>query len=966
MWKHLLAILGVSLAMTLPAAAQSQAINGTIEGVVRDASQAVLPGVTVTVINRDTGAQRVVVTDATGTYRAAVLPLGTYRLTAELPGFKTVERTGISLSAGQTAVVNLSMAVGGVTEVVEVTADTPVADPARIDLGRTIGEEEVKNLPNVSRNLYNFALLQPNVTGYENEEFGATRMNANGSQMRTNYQIDGSNATQKNRAGLRMFQPSEIMVREVKVVTSGFAPEFGQTTGMVYNAVTPSGTNQFSGQGSYRFRRQDFAARPFLLSDDAPKPDLQVDNFTAVLGGPIVRDRAHFYVGYERLENDLSAGRVITVDPAAATTLGLSSDALGNGVIPAVQTVNMFIAKADAEINNANRFSLRWSVFENTTPENIGGGLNTREVASDFQDRMDSVSGQLVSTIGSSMLNELRVGFGRRDNPRVPSAVAGPGPTITIEGVANFGGANSRTEFVEDYWQIVNNFSWFKGRHAVKAGIDVQFIDDSRLEDVSATYLFPNIQSYLAARSGANPRAYTRFTQAIGDPTVEYSQQYYSFFVQDDFRVTPSLKLLYGVRYDLFQPPDGDPAAPFAATRNFRADRNNLAPRVGLAWSVDSEARTVVRASTGLMYEPPLGRFYEDALLESGNPRLLTASVTPTQVGAPAFPGTLSGLPPGVTPSRSIFAVDPEFETQWALMTNVQVERALTNDLSVALGYVNSTGRNLPVVLNSNVLPTGATLPDGRPIFSRAINAATRNDPSFDTINFIRSTGESQYNAFTLSMNKRLSGGFQAQASYTLAKAEDDAVIGGRYVVGSIDRPGLSDPTNQKLDEGPTAWDVRHTFIASTVFTPRLSGDGVMAALANNNQIGLILQANSGLPYNIRSNRDLNLDAISADRPNGIGRNTGTLGRFFSVDLKYARFIPLGDPYRVEVFLETKNLFNNENVRSVNSVVATDLAGNPLGPIPDRACGAGETGSCFPVTNVYQERQLQLGLKFIF
>ena len=443
--------------------AQSQAINGNIEGVVRDTSGAVLPGVTVTVTHVATGATRVVVSDGSGTYRAALLPLGTYQVRAELQGFRSVERTGVSLSAGQTAVISFQLSVGGIEEVVQVTADSAIAEPARIDLGRTISSVEIKNLPNVARNTFNFALLQPNVTGYENEEFGATRMNANGSQMRTNYQIDGSSATQKDRAGLRMFQPSDIMVEEVKVITSGFAPEFGQTTGMVYNAVTPSGTNQFRGQGSYRFRRKSFSARPFTLASTAPKPDTKVDNFTVALGGPIVRDRAHFYAGYEYLRNDLSAGRVITVSQETASALGLKAEALGDGVIPAVQSVKMLIAKTDVQLNPAHRLSARWSLFQNTTPENIGGGLSTREIATDFEDRMDSVGLQLISTIASNKLNELRIAYGRRDNPRVPSAVAGTGPTISITGVANFGGAPTPTEFVEEYWQIVDNYSWFVG-----------------------------------------------------------------------------------------------------------------------------------------------------------------------------------------------------------------------------------------------------------------------------------------------------------------------------------------------------------------------------------------------------------------------------------------------------------------------------------------------------------------------
>ncbi len=246
--------------------AQSQAVNGTIEGTIKDASGGLLPGVTVTVHNTDTGAERVVVTDANGLYRAPLLPLGTYQVTAELAGFKKQQQTGIPIAAGASAVINIAMEVGGVSEVVSVQADAAVVDLGKIDVGRNLNEREVHNLPLVSRNPYNFALLQPGVSGFENSEFGVPRFSANGSLLRINYQMDGNTNTQKDRAGLRLMPMSEVAIGEVKVTTSGYAPEFGQTMGLVYNAITPSGTNKLRGDVSYRFRRTPFAANPFFTT----------------------------------------------------------------------------------------------------------------------------------------------------------------------------------------------------------------------------------------------------------------------------------------------------------------------------------------------------------------------------------------------------------------------------------------------------------------------------------------------------------------------------------------------------------------------------------------------------------------------------------------------------------------------------------------------------------------------------
>jgi hypothetical protein len=940
--------------------AQSQAANGTIEGVVRDTTGAVLPGVNVTVFNLETGATRSPLTDGGGNYRALLLPLGAYRVKAEITGFKAVERTGITLSAGQTAVINITLEVGGVAEVVSVSGEAPVAQPGKIDLGRTISEAEVKNLPLVSRNPYNFALLQPNVTGYENEEFGVPRVNANGTQMHTNFQIDGNTNTEKDRAGLRLLPTSEVFVREVQVITSGFAPEFGQTTGMVFNAVTPSGTNEVSGSASYRFLRKGLASRPFFLPPTANKPDLYANDYTATLGGPILKDRWHFYLGYEYVDRDLSADRVITVTPANAQRLGLSAEAVPS-VMPATQGVNFFIAKTDYQVNPSNKLSGRYLFFKNSSPYNVGGGLLTVERATDFADRMDSASAQLISSMGASRLNELRLQFARRSQARVPSDGAAAGAAVDVSGAAQFGGpyfavSDAGFTFDQKIWQVIDNFSWIRGRHNLKVGVDIQHIDDSRRNALRQSFTFATVDAYNLAKSGANPRSYSTFVQDIGDPAVDYSSNFYGFFVQDDLRITPSVKLLFGLRYDLFDVPSARVFAGNPASRDFKIDKNNLAPRLGVSWSLDSSARTVLRASTGIMYEPPLLNFYEDAIRLNGDPKLLSVTLNPTSAGAPAYPSTLSDLPPGFTPPRqSITAVDPDFSTQYTILSNVQIERALGEDFSVGFGYVNSTGRAMPVLVDTNLIATGATLGDGRPVFSTAVNAGTRVNPLFNHVDTFQSTGAGSYNALTVTLSKRMSHGVQFQASYTWAKGQDNAPLTGTYVVGSQD-DRISIPGNLDYDKGVVPFNQTHTLVSSGLLQPKVEGTGFWPTLANHNQLGFILQWNSGLPFNIRSNRDLNQDGLQNDRPLGAERNTGRLGRVLNLDARYSRFVPLGRRVRTELFVEAKNLLNVNNVAAVNRIVPVDLLGNPLSAIPDE----------FPGTGGYQQRRIQLGAKVSF
>src|SRR5215831_18351622 len=474
--KYFLAVILSALAVSTPAFAQSTAANGAIEGAVSDTSGGVLPGVTVTITNLNTGAARSVITNEKGLYRAPLLPLGTYQVVAELPGFKGFKQTDITLSVGQTVIVNATLSVGAVSETITVSSsDIPALDVARIDIGHTMSDLEVDNLPLVARNPYNFALVQPGVTGYENVEFGVPRLAANGAAMRINYQIDGNTNTEKDRAGLRLLPMSEVMIQEVKVVTTGFAPEFGQTMGMVYNAVTPSGTNTFHGEGSYLFRRKPFSAFPFFFGcgsttvaancpslsaveqsylaanpgkthDDfiaTQKPDTRVDTGTADVGGPIVKNKLFFYGGWEQTRRDLSSTSLITVSPAVVASVGVKAQP---AAAPNVQTAKFKIAKGDYQVSPGTRLTARWIQFHNDAPYNSGGGTATLERATDFLDAMDSTAAQLVSTISSNKLNEVRFQYAHRHQSSVANADSGTGPAISITAPAiGFGGPWSNT-----------------------------------------------------------------------------------------------------------------------------------------------------------------------------------------------------------------------------------------------------------------------------------------------------------------------------------------------------------------------------------------------------------------------------------------------------------------------------------------------------------------------------------------
>jgi hypothetical protein len=954
------------------ASAHSQAAHGAIEGTVTDLTGGVLPGASVIVTNLDTGTERLSITNENGLYRVLLLPLGTYRVVAELPGFKRFEHAGVRIGAGQSVLVDMRLNVGDVTETVSVSAETqPVLNAAKIDLGRNLTAAEVRNLPLVSRNPFNFALVQPGISGFENAEFGVPRLAANGALMRVNYQIDGNTNTEKDRAGLRLLPMSEVMVGEVKVATAGYAPEFGQTMGLVYNAITPSGANQLRGDATYLFRRKSFSAFPFYFQGartEERKPDTDVDTLAGSVGGPVVRDRLLYYVGYERTDRDLSAQRVVTITPDEAQALGIGPQP---ATIPARQAATFFIGKADYQLAAAHRLTVRAIVFRNDSPYNgSGGGLSSLQRATDFLDAMASTAAQVVTTLGSRQLNEFRLQYASREQSSSRNADSGSGPAIDVAGIRfgsplfGAGQDNDRFRFRQGILQLTDNYTLLRSSHNYKVGVDVQWIRDERTSAPVEVYTFPTIAAYQAAATGADRFAYTQFTQLLGDRSFRMRTSVVGLFAQDDWQLTPDLKLLYGVRYDQYRVPAARRDSPFAFSQRFNRDNDNFGPRAGLAWRVDE--RWVMRASAGVVFDQPILAIYENALQLNGSPLARSMTLGPTSAGAPPFPGSLSDVPEGTAfPPSSLVTVDPGFEVARTWQGNLQVERSVATDYTLAIGYLFAKHAGLPVVTDINLINPSGRLSDGRPVFSAAVNSGSRMDPRFNHIYNVESIGEGRYDAVSVTLARRFVRGLTVNLSYTFGKGEDNAPInnaipGGVGLAVNGDDP-RSDPTNLDRDKGPNLLDVRHNFNGSVVYAPSIRSDHrLIEALANGNQLGILVQFNSGLPINVRANRDLNADGLSNnDRPLFVGRNSMYLPARYNVDLRYARLITVYGPVRAEVVGEFKNVFNVRQTAAVDAVVQVDAAGSPLVALPGGASGFRPTGG-------YEQRQFQLGFRIRF
>ena len=302
--------------------------------------------------------------------------------------------------------------------------------------------------------------------------------------------------------------------------------------------------------------------------------------------------------------------------------------------------------------------------------------------------------------------------------------------------------------------------------------------------------------------------------------------------------------------------------------------------------------------------------------------------------------------------------MDPDFKTQSAWMTNVQLERAIANTMSLAVGFVNSMGRNLPVLIDTTSFPPGRRSATAGRSTRPAVNASTRVNPLFNHMDTFQSIGESTYNAFTLTWSKRMSHGFQAQATYTFAKGEDNAPLTGTYVVGSND-DRVSDFSNLDRDKGVTPFNQAHTFVISTVSRrpSRWTGWASTSPTTTSLASSCVAQRRSAVqhPLEPRSQPGRRAQRPAArDRPEHGTPWTGEQHR--PARTRASSRCPARSGANSSS--EVKNLFNNENVSGVNRVVAVDTAGIPMTTLPEV--------DAFPATAGYDQRTTQLGLKFLF
>ena len=959
--------------------AQSQSINGTIRGVVTDATGAPMLGATVTVRNLDTGFTRQFKTGDDGIYIAPNLPLGTYSVTAESAGFAPLTQSGVHIDAGSSVTVDENLKAGSVATQIEVTSDAPIIEASRFDLSRTISSEETQNLPLTSRNPYNFILFQPGVSGHPNPENGIPRtVNTNGLVDRVNYQLDGMVDTESDRYGLRLFAISDSYVKEIQTISNSFSPEFGNTAGIIYNSITNSGTNQYHGTAQYIWRPKVASSCPILqnCNPNVPGgivlPSLHVDDFVGNVGGPVLKDKLFFFVAYEHLKRANPTGNTITVANQQALE-ALGEPASDFGVAGQVQYAQWFDVRGDWNINKKNQMFVRYNYFRNRYPFNTAvGGLNALSAAADFQDRAHIIGAQLVTTFSPTILNEFRGSWPYRNEHHVADPVTGPGPQIVIPNVATFGGSSGVADkYQEKIPSFSDNVTWIKGKHSMKYGMGFQQNLDTQLADVYTSYTFASIAQYASAKNGTTPQIYSSLAASIGQPGAAYHSVFWSFFGQDTWQVRRNILLTYGLRYDQYRSPNYAATEPYnvavvaagGKAQAFPVPKGDFAPRVGISWSPYST--TVVRLNAGMFYEAvPTNTWYNplynNGAAGTGSFIYSISGVTSNpSICQPSFPNSPGNVPISCITLQSIYALTPKFKNEYTWNANVQVAQQLAKNDSLTLGYIMTNGRNLQFLRNSNLINPTGVLADGRPIFNTTANASTRLYPQFNNITLIDTGSNSSYNALTSTFEHRMSAGLTASVSYTWSHAISNTPEGNTYEFSNV----VEDPTNPLRDRGNSSINRPNSLTASVVYQPVAHFDSrIWNGLANGNNIAFLANMSSGDEQTITTSSKINGDALATSRPLFVGRNTVTTPPIYQYDARYTRSLgTYWERVTPKLIIEGNNILNRSNVTTIltNATVATTATTVPIGTIT--------TPPSFAKSSTLLEaRILQFGLKIDF
>ena len=910
-------LLGVFLLGEL---ALGQVTTGTISGTIRDTTGAVVPSATVTATNIETGIARTVASNSQGRYQLPNLPVGSYQLQAEMTGFQTALRSGIELTVGREAVVNLGLEVGAVSERVEVTGEAPLVNTTNSTVSALVDEKTIADLPLNGRSFVQLATLQPGVNSMNTNADEASLSISGGRSTQNNFLLDGitmnneQNKTPVSQSGQSLGVEA---IREFTVLTSNYSAEFGRGGGGIINAITKSGTNQLHGSVFEFLRNDNFDARNFF---DDEKPEFKRNQFGFSLGGPVIRNRTFFFGTYEGLRQRLGLssslrsfgplnrqGFAPPPTPGPLVNVGVNSavkpyldlwpnpnrpnlpNYVEDGTALFAFTDNQptredfFQVRADHNIGSNDSFFLRYTQSYSAKDRLLSFPGSNTEI---LRARNHYATMEESKILSPTVLNVFRAGFNRNTpsndivSPDVPAALSfvpnEPFGGITVTGVDPFGsGSTSAKHETQNSFQLLDTVSLLKGRHSLKFGFHLERIQDNLVDFTRArgTYDFNTIGLFLQ-----NLPARFEVVPPGDDRARGIRETLISWYVQEDLQWSERFSINLGLRHEFFTTPTevngkvpnirdiflADPAHvgdPFIENPSYK----NFAPRVGFAWSPFGDGKTSLRGGVGLFYDPILAYQIDNTFLD------MPPFSRRARINTPQFPNGLSSVG---TAQFLFLPKTTEFSpaSSYTVRGNLTVEREILPETIVSLGYVAARGVHLSHLRDMNE-PLPTSIINGMEFRQ---TGAPRRNRAYSEVRQSAFDSDSIYHSLQLNLRKRFSQGLQYQAAYTFSKLIDTASSGGAKREFTQSTSIATSPDDSKFDRGLSNFDVRHVLVSNFTYElPVGNGRRVLSSLSGVGEMILggwavngIITLSSGTPVTVRAGFDRdNNDELDADRP---------------------------------------------------------------------------------------------------
>jgi hypothetical protein len=972
----------VCVVLLLPVRGYGQ--EAAFSGTVTDSTGGVLPGVTITAVNAASGNIFTTVTDDRGEFRLPVR-VGSYALTVELSGFTTLNRS-LQILVGQRAEVDVQMMPSTVQETVTVTGEAPLVDTTTSTVGANIDPRQVQELPINGRNWMDLTLLAPGARRNEGGGFaqfrqGYSQTNVDGQQITINYHSQ----TDTEQPGF-----SRDAIAEFEVVANRFDATQGRSQGMIVNAVTKSGTNTFAGTLGGYFRNDKFNAKDFITDRVLPYSNQQV---STTFGGPIQRDRIHFFGAYE-YEREPKTYTFTSPYPAFNIDQEFPTK------------VHKVLGRVDYQFTPQTRLSARISYFNNIFY--AGGGATSHPSASGTRKReTPQYNATFTQVLSNRAVNEIRAGatnYERQDAPAVRwkggqfpyrPVLNGNAPVIQLRGYTI--GANSlnifqETQTVRD--DFTTSYDW-GGRHDVKLGgeyfrfaVDFGWCNrcmgeiDARLGPPPAdlTSLFPVWNDASTWNLQPLSPLTSQVFHAVSDTEHHYNivRNVFAGWVQDDWRIGNNLTLNLGVRYDWDTNAHAEKLTlmPFLPG-NLPHDNNNVAPRVGVNLRLND--RTVLRGGYGLFFafSPNDGvqqsysmvHRFEYQIRNNGRPDFVPNWFGPGASGEgewggprPSWDASLARAcdinnVPGCAQRALLQEISyPGRRTPYSHQASAGVQHQIGDTMSVEANYVYTAGRLEETVHNANLSynpATGANYP-----FS---DISYRPFPDWGVVLLEFLEGYSNYHGADLTFTKRFSSRWQATATYTLGFFKDGLPMRPQWYLGSdgvmtrrevgfplaADMGGTYGYAGSNVGGGfGQAGDQRHRAVLNGVWDV---GYGFQVSGIYFYGSGERFATNTGVDRrgegaNAASELRLRADGTIVPRAAIVGE---PIHRF---DTRLQKRLPLGSRVTVDGLFEVYNLFNHTNYGSYTTNESNARFGQPS----------------FNGNVAYQPRMLQLGFRVAF